>query len=217
MQIYEQTPLSVGIGDQLVATASLSFEGLKIGNQYEVTAFTRHGIKIRDGKRSIHLITSNEKHFPLSHAYAKTMYSDDLKPVKQTIMTLPAYALKQNTMSLLCESSKENVMIITDNVDKANRFAMKSATKSSAISLTLDAAKTNHGAQIIDHRTTSDLLSSLEQALTLLTAKNPKKVMRKKRCTLQLLTFQNERQPLLDQIYLKWPFIRLLEKQVLMK
>ncbi|MFO8650758.1 conjugative transfer relaxase/helicase TraI [Legionella pneumophila serogroup 1] len=175
MQIYEQTPLSVGIGDQLVATASLSFEGLKIGNQYEVTAFTRHGIKIRDGKRSIHLITSNEKHFPLSHAYAKTMYSDDLKPVKQTIMTLPAYALKQNTMSLLCESSKENVMIITDNVDKANRFAMKSATKSSAISLTLDAAKTNHGAQIIDHRTTSDLLSSLEQALTLLTAKKPQK------------------------------------------
>ncbi|HAU1484343.1 TPA: conjugative transfer relaxase/helicase TraI [Legionella pneumophila] len=175
MQIYEQTPLSVGIGDQLVATASLSFEGLKIGNQYEVTAFTRHGIKIRDGKRSIHLITSNEKHFPLSHAYAKTMYSDDLKPVKQSIMTLPAYALKQNTMSLLCESSKENVMIITDNVDKANRFAMKSATKSSAISLTLDAAKTNHGAQIIDHRTTSDLLSSLEQALTLLTAKKPQK------------------------------------------
>ncbi|HAU0908711.1 TPA: conjugative transfer relaxase/helicase TraI [Legionella pneumophila] len=175
MQIYEQTPLSVGIGDQLVATASLSFEGLKIGNQYEVTAFTQHGIKIRDGKRSIHLITSNEKHFPLSHAYAKTMYSDDLKPVKQTIMTLPAYALKQNTMSLLCESSKENVMIITDNVDKANRFAMKSATKSSAISLTLDAAKTNHGAQIIDHRTTSDLLSSLEQALTLLTAKKPQK------------------------------------------
>ncbi|HAT6349346.1 TPA: conjugative transfer relaxase/helicase TraI [Legionella pneumophila] len=175
MQIYEQTPLSVGIGDQLVATASLSFEGLKIGNQYEVTAFTRHGIKIRDGKRSIHLITSNEKHFPLSHAYAKTMYSDDLKSVKQTIMTLPAYALKQNTMSLLCESSKENVMIITDNVDKANRFAMKSATKSSAISLTLDAAKTNHGAQIIDHRTTSDLLSSLEQALTLLTAKKPQK------------------------------------------
>ncbi|WP_031562449.1 conjugative transfer relaxase/helicase TraI [Legionella wadsworthii] len=175
MQIYEQTPLSVGIGDQLVATASLSFEGLKIGNRYEVTAFTRHGIKIRDGKRSIHLITSNEKHFPLSHAYAKTMYSDDLKSVKQTIMTLPAYALKQNTMSLLCESSKEKVMIITDNVDKANRFAMKTATKSSAISLTLDAAKTNHGAQIIDHRTTSDLLSSLEQALTLLTAKKPQK------------------------------------------
>lgn len=175
MQIYEQTLLSVGIGDQLVATASLSFEGLKIGNQYEVTAFTRHGIKIRDGKRSIHLITSNEKHFPLSHAYAKTMYSDDLKPVKQTIMTLPAYALKQNTMSLLCESSKEKLMIITDNVDKANRFAMKTATKSSAISLTLDAAKTNHGAQIIDHRTTSDLLSSLEQALTLLTAKKPQK------------------------------------------
>ncbi|HAU1234359.1 TPA: conjugative transfer relaxase/helicase TraI [Legionella pneumophila] len=174
-QVYEQTPLSVGIGDQLIATGSLSFEGLKIGNQYEVTAFTRHGIKIKDGKRTIHLITSNEKHFPLSHAYAKTIYSDDFKPVKQTIMTLPAYALKQNTMSVLCESSKEELMIITDDVDKANRFAMKTAAKSSAISLTLNAAKTNHGAQIIDHRTTTDLLTSLEQALTILTSEKPQK------------------------------------------
>ncbi|MCZ4718187.1 hypothetical protein O6C86_03020, partial [Legionella pneumophila] len=66
-------------------------------------------------------------------------------------------------------------MIITDDVEKANRFAMKTATKSSAISLTLDAAKTNHGAQIIDHRTTTDLLTSLEQALTILTSEKPQK------------------------------------------
>lgn len=111
----------------------------------------------------------------MSHAYAKTIYSDDFKPVIQTIMTLPAYALKQNTMSVLCESSKEELMIITDDMEKANRFAMKTATKSSAISLTLDAAKTNHGAQIIDHRTTTDLLTSLEQALTILTSEKPQK------------------------------------------
>lgn len=50
MQVYEQTPLSIGIGEQLVATGSLSFEGVKMGTQYEVSAFTRHGIKIKNGK-----------------------------------------------------------------------------------------------------------------------------------------------------------------------
>lgn len=174
-QVYEQTPLSVGIGDKLVATGSLSFEGIKMGSHYEVSAFTRHGIKIKNGKHTIHLITSTEKHFPMNHAYAKTMHSNDYKPVERTIITMPAYALRQNTLSLLSESSKEGLQIITDDVDKANRYAMKAIAKTSAISLTMEAAKTNYGAQIIDNATTSELLTTLEHALTVLSGVKPVK------------------------------------------
>ena len=173
MQIYEQKPLSVGIGDKLVATGSLSFEGVKMGTQYEVSAFTRHGIKIKNGKNTIHLLTSTEKHLPLNHAYAKTLYANDFKPVVRTIITLPAYALRQNTLSLLSESSKEGLQIITDDVDKANRYALKTISQASAISLTLEAAKTNHGAHIIDNATTNELLTTLENALDLLSGEKP--------------------------------------------
>ena len=173
MQVYEQTPLSIGIGEKLIATGSLSFEGVKIGAQYEVSAFTKHGIKIKNGKNTIHLITNSNKHFPLNYAYAKTMHSNDFKPVERTIVTLPAYALRQNTMSLLSESSKEELLIITDDVDKANRYARKTASQESAISLTLEAAKMNHGAQIIDNATTGELLTAIEQAIILLSGEKP--------------------------------------------
>ncbi|HAU0661264.1 TPA: conjugative transfer relaxase/helicase TraI [Legionella pneumophila] len=173
MQVYEQTPLSVGIGDKLVATGSLSFEGVKMGTQYEVSAFTRHGIKIKNGKNTIHLLTSTEKHLPLNHSYAKTLHANDFKPVERTIVTLPAYALRQNTLSLLSESSKKELQIITDDVDKANRYALKTTSQASAISLTLEAAKTNHGAHIIDNATTNELLTTLEKAVDLLSGEKP--------------------------------------------
>lgn len=173
MQVYEQTPLSIGIGEQLVATGNLSFEGVKMGTQYEVSAFTRHGIKIKNGKSTIHLITSTDKHLPLNYAYAKTMHANDFKPVERTLVTLPAYALRQNIMSLLSESTKEELMIITDDVDKANRYALKTTSQGSAISLTLEAAKMNHGAQIIDNITTGELLTTLEKALVLLSGEKP--------------------------------------------
>ncbi|KTD70361.1 putative conjugative transfer protein TraI [Legionella santicrucis] len=171
--VYEQTPLSVGIGDKLIATGTLSFEGIKLGTQYEVSAFTRHGIKIKNGKNTIHLITDSEKNFPLSYDYAKTIYAEDFKPVEQTIITLPAYAFKKNTMSLLSESSKKELNIITDDVDKANRYALKTTSKTSALSLTLDAAKTNHGISLINHATTSELLKTLEEALMHLSFDKP--------------------------------------------
>jgi conjugative transfer relaxase protein TraI len=174
-QVYELTPLAVGIGDKLVASGHLSFEGLKMGAEYEVSAFTRHGIKVKNGKNTIHLLTSSEKDFPLNYAYAKTLHSNDFKPVERTIITLPAYALRQNTMSLLSESSKEELQIITDDVDKANRYAMKTASQACAISLTLEAHKTNHGAHIIDNATTKELLTTLEHAITRLSAEKPQK------------------------------------------
>ncbi|HHF0528707.1 TPA: conjugative transfer relaxase/helicase TraI [Legionella anisa] len=171
--VYEQTPLSVGIGDKLIATGTLSFEGIKFGTQYEVSAFTRHGIKIKNGKNTVHLITDSEKNFPLNYDYAKTIYAEDFKPVEQTIITLPAYALKKNTMSLLSESSKKELSIITDDVDKANRYALKTTAQTSALSLTLRAAKTNHGISLINDATTSELLKTLEEALMHLSFDKP--------------------------------------------
>lgn len=173
MQIYEQTPLAVGIGDKIVATGCLSFEGIKLGAQYDVIAFSRHGVKIKNGKKTIHLITGEDKHLPFSYAYAKTLYSADLKPTEHTLITLPAYALRQNTLSLLAESSKEKLTIITDDVTKANRYAMKVSTQTSAISMVFEAAQVSHGVQVIDEATTHDLLLSLDKALTLLSAEKP--------------------------------------------
>lgn len=168
MQVYEQILLPVGIGDKLVATGNLPFEGVKMGTQYEVSAFSRHGIKITDGKNTLHIISSTDKHFPLSYALANTMHSNDFKAVEKTIATLPAYAIRQNTMSLLSESSKDGLMIVTDDVDKAKRYALKNTSQASVISLILETAKTNHGAQIIDVNTTGALLKTLENAINLL-------------------------------------------------
>lgn len=173
MQVYEQTALSVGVGDKLLATGSLSFEGVKMGTHYEVSAFTRHGVKIKNGKQTIHLMTSSDKHIPLSYAYAKTMHSHEFKPVARTIITLPSYALRQNTMSLLAESSKEELSIVTEDVTKANRYAKKANSPVSAISLAIDAAKTHYGAHLIDSATSSELLITLEQAINLLSSEKP--------------------------------------------
>ncbi|MBA2650235.1 MAG: conjugative transfer relaxase/helicase TraI [Legionella sp.] len=172
-QVYEQRQMAVGVGDKLVATGSLAFEGVKVGTQYEVFDFTRLGIKLKNGKNIIHLITKSEKHLPLNYAYATTMYANDFKPVEKTIITLPAYALKQNIMSLLSESSRHELSIITDDVDKANRYAMKTTSQVCAISLTLEACKTNHGARIIDSTSTGELLTKLENAIGLLTCEKP--------------------------------------------
>lgn len=174
-QVYEQTPLVVGIGDKLIATGSLSFEGIKAGCHYEVSAFTRHGIKIKDNKKTIYLHTNPDKQVPLSYDYAKTIYANDFKPVEKTIVTLPAYALRQDTLSLLSESSLGTLDIITDDVDKANRYALKTTSKASAIALTLEAAKTHHKAHIIDAATSKELVATLENALTLLGREKPMK------------------------------------------
>jgi hypothetical protein len=215
MQVYVQTPLSVGIGDKLVATGSLSFEGVKMGAQYEVSAFTRHGIKIKNGKNTIHLLTSTEKHFPLNHAYAKTLYANDFKPGERTIITLPAYALRQNTLSLLSESSKDQLQIITDDVDKANRYALKTTSQTSAISLTLEAAKTNHGTHIIDNATKNELLTTLENALDLLCGEKPIKSDAEKALQFAIAIFLSVKLHSKGQKYSRLHFTRLLGSQAL--
>lgn len=174
-QAYEQKSLPVGVGDKLIATGNRLREGIKLGTQYQVAGLTRHGIKLKDGKNTIHLTTEANNHLPFNYDYAKTIYANDYKPVDKTIITLPAHALRQNTLSLLAESTKQELTIVTDNVSKANRYALKSASNASAISITLDAAHTNHGVQVIDNATTTQLVSTLEQALTLLSNEKPVK------------------------------------------
>ena len=171
--VYEKTALAVGVGDKLLATANRSFEGLKVGTPYEVTALTRYGVKIKQGRKTIHLITEPNKPLPLTHAYAKTVFSHDFKSAERTIITLPAYALRKNTYALVSESTQKELTIITDDVEKAKRYAEKNGQKISAISLALESASQLHGLEVINSETSQSLLGKLNQAVALLTNEKP--------------------------------------------
>ncbi|WP_230849021.1 conjugative transfer relaxase/helicase TraI [Legionella saoudiensis] len=172
-QIYEPTQMPVAIGEKLVATGNLALEGIRLGAQYEVSEFTPHGIKIKSGKDTIHLDLDTEKHFPMNYAYTKTIYAHDFKSTDRIIATMPAYSLRQNIVSLLSESSKEELHIVTDDVDKANRYAQKASPKQTAISLTLEAAQRHHGALVLDNASSKQLIMALEDALTRLSLEKP--------------------------------------------
>ncbi|MFT4058948.1 MAG: conjugative transfer relaxase/helicase TraI [Legionella sp.] len=172
-QIYEPIQIPVAIGDKIVGTGNLALEGVRLGTQYEVTEFTRQGIKIKSGKDTIHLDLHKEKHFPMNYAYAKTMHAHDFKPSERIIATMPAYGLRQNIVSLLSETAKKELYVVTDDVDKANRYALKAAPKHTAIALTLDAAQKHHGAQVVDDSSSAELLLALDNALARLSIEKP--------------------------------------------
>jgi len=172
-QVYEQTPMLVGVGDQLVATGSLVSAGIKVGSHYDVAGFSRFGIKLKQGKKTIHLPLDPKTDLPLTHGYATTIYANDFKTVDNTILTLPAYALRKNTLALVSESTRETLVIMTDDVRKAQRYAEKVTTNPSAISLTLDTATTHYGLQTINDETTHDLLNTLDTAISMLTDEKP--------------------------------------------
>jgi len=174
-QVYEQTPLAVSIGERLKACANLPFEGIKAGATYEVSAFTRHGVMLKQGTKKIQIIINPNKHMPLAHAYANSIYTHDFKSTDNTLLTLPAYALRKNILSLVSESSRDQLTVITDDAKKAEHYAQKLGTATSAIALTLDSANTHHGLEVIDNKTTTHLLETLDKALELLTAEKPLK------------------------------------------
>ena len=174
-QVYEQTPVSVSLGDQLVATGSLASMGIKLGGHYDVTGFSRSGIKLKHGKKTIYLSLDSKTDLPLTYRYASTIYANDFKAVDNTIMTMPAYALRKNTLALVSESTRESLVIMTDDVRKAQRYAEKIMTNPSAISLTLETAATHYGLQILNDETTHDLLNTLDKALFMLLAEKPEK------------------------------------------
>jgi hypothetical protein len=81
--------------------------------------------------------------------------------------------LRKNTLSLVSESSRETLTILTDDVHKAQRYAEKTTTNASALSLTLEAAEKHHGIDIINDSTTQHLLHTLDKAMAVLRLEKP--------------------------------------------
>ena len=174
-QLYETHLLPVSIGERLISTGNMHAHGVKTGADYEVTDFTRHGIKLKTGSKSIHVLTTG--HLPFAYSYAKNIHAHNHKTVDHTILTMPSYALNKNIMALGSESSRQSLTVITDDVEKAKRHAEKLSVNSSAIAITLSAAK---GVEIINGQTTVDLLQRLDQAIAKLTAEKPTITAREK-------------------------------------
>jgi conjugative transfer relaxase protein TraI len=166
--IYEERSLPVSIGELLVSTGDMRFERVKAGTAYEVTAFTRHGLKLKSGTKTIHLL--NTDHLPLTYSYAKNLHVHDYKTVDKTILTMPSYCLNKNIMALSAETSRQSLLVITDDVEKAKRHAEKLSVKKSAISITLEASSS---IKVLDSPTTVDLLQHLDRAIAELTRTKP--------------------------------------------
>ncbi len=169
--VYEERLLPVSIGEQLVTTSDMKPYGVKAGTAYEVTAFTRYGLKLKSGQKEIHLLNTN--HLPLTYSYAKNLHAHDYKTVDKTILTMPSYALNKNIMALSTETSRQSIEIITDDVEKARRHASRLSVKPSAISIVIDASSVSNGIKVIDNQTTNELLRSLEKAIATLTKDKP--------------------------------------------
>ena len=170
--VYETRALPVSIGERLVSTGDIRFDGVKAGTAYEVSAFTRYGLKLKTGTKTIHLL--NNDHLPFTYAYAKNLHAHDYKALDKTILTLPSYALNKNIMALSAETTRNTLTVITDDVEKAKRHASKLSVNQSAISITLEAAKTQAiGIKTLDNQTAIDLLKRLDIAIAELTKTKP--------------------------------------------
>lgn len=169
--VYEERSLPVSIGEQLISTGDMRPYGVKAGTAYEVTAFTRYGLKLKSGTKTIHLL--NTDHLPLTYSYAKTLHAHDYKTVDKTILTMPSYGLNKNIMALSQETSRQSITIITDDIEKARRHAEKLSVNQSVIEITLEASNTSNGIKVIDNQTTVALLRSLDRAIKELTQEKP--------------------------------------------
>lgn len=166
--VYEVRSLTVSIGEQLVSTGDMRFERVKAGTAYEVTAFTRYGLKLKSGTKTIYLL--NTDHLPLTYSYAKNLHAHDYKTVDKTILTMPSYCLNKNIMALSAETSRQSLTVITDDVEKAKRHAGKLSVNQSAISITFEASS---AIKVLDNPTTVDLLQHLDCAIAELTRTKP--------------------------------------------
>lgn len=174
-QVYEQTALKVSVGDKLMATGNLTFERIKTGAHFEVNKISQKGMMLQQGKNKTWLPFESDKPLPFAHSYAKSLYSHDFKKVENTIITLPAYALRQNTLALLSETSQKELTIITDDAVKARRYAEKLSVGKSAVSQVLESARQNHGVVLLGEETSHELLDVLDKAILLLTGSKPEK------------------------------------------
>ena len=196
-QVYEQKSLALAIGDKVVATGSLHREGLASATSYEVLGFTKYGVKLQHGKKVLNLRTVELEHVPLAHNYTKSLYAQDATICDHTILTLPSYGLKKNVLAVMTESSRSSLTILTDDVQKALRYTQKTGTQTSAISLTLDAAK-HQGVSILNETTTAQLLTTLDNALAILTTeKIPKSASEK--ALLFAITHLSEHEAVFDK------------------
>jgi len=167
--VYEEVPLKVAVGESLLATREMKLEGIKAGISIEVTSITDRGIKIKQGKKTQNLFLDDSRHHPLTYNYAKTLHAHDLRTKKNTILTLPAYALRKNTLSMVTESSKETLHILTDDADKASHYAKGMRENTTAIDVTLNAASQVHSEKYLDDNMKQSLITSLNQAIAKLT------------------------------------------------
>ena len=170
-QVYEPQSLSIAQGDWLMTTGGL--DGLKAGSSVEVAALTRHGMTLKVGKRTHHCFFAEHEQLPLMHRYAKSLHTHDMTIKPQTLLTLPAYALRKNTLSVVMDSSQTQLTIVTDDVAKAQHYAKRIRENTTVIDLTLDAAvKLNPALQNVTPNASLD--AQLKQAVSHLTAEKPK-------------------------------------------
>lgn len=170
-QVYEPQSLTIAKGDWLMATGRLN--DLKAGSAVEVAALTRHGMTLKSGKRTHHCFFAEHEQLPLMHRYAKSLHTHDMTIKQQTLLTLPAYALRKNTLSVVMDSSQTQLTIVTDDVAKAQHYAKRIRANTTVIDLTLDAAvKLNPALQ--NDAPTASLDSQLKHAVSQLTAEKSK-------------------------------------------
>ena len=167
--VYDEVPLKVSVGESLLATREMRLEGIKAGSSIEVTSITERGIKIKQGKKTQNLFLDDNRHHPLTYNYAKTLHAHDLTQKKNTILTMPSYALRKNTLSMLTESSKDNVHILTDDADKASHYAKGMRENTTAIDVTLESAKHVFPEKYLSEGVKQSLMTSLHQAIEQLT------------------------------------------------
>jgi len=167
--VYEEVPLKVAVGDSLLATREMKLEGIKAGSSIEVTAMTDRGIKIKQGKKTQNLFLDDNRYHPLTYNYAKTLHAHDSTQKNNTILTMPSYALRKNTLSMITESSKDKVHILTDDAEKASRYAKGMRESTTAIDVTLESAKHVFPEKYLSEGVKQSLMSSLQQAIEQLT------------------------------------------------
>ncbi|OGV51924.1 MAG: hypothetical protein A3F46_05640 [Legionellales bacterium RIFCSPHIGHO2_12_FULL_42_9] len=107
------------------------------------------------------------------HGYAKSLHTHDMTKKSQILLTLPAYALRKNTLSVVMESSRTQLTIVTDDVAKAQHYAKRIRENTTVIDLTLDAAGKLHPA-LRNASLNTSLDSQLKQAVSHLTLEKPK-------------------------------------------
>lgn len=134
--IYELRDLAVSKGDKLYTTANI--EGLKQGRSVEVQSISSYGIRLRDSKRSYLLELNKYDFMPFNYAYAKSIHQHDKKRYEHIILSMPAYALRKNVLSVVTASAEKSVHILTDDAQRAQHIFNRLQLGTTAIDLAIN-------------------------------------------------------------------------------